>query len=336
MWWTDQSASEARCYSRRPVKITKHDPRRSHRRLRPLPSILVALALAAVAVSDRPDGPPHRARRAARLPHARAAHPGRGAQARRCASRRPRPRTLIERADVLRRWVDAFSLTGRPMAINATTLFANINELRDTGKIADGTRAADDVRQPREGRRRLRARARAQGRGAGRAGRDRALDRRGPFVVRLVPDDRADLHRRQPRAATGRAASGRPPAHGGLRAVPDRGRQGRQLRQRARLGPRASASPSRSVPFAGPHGGFRADAPVLAFRLESGTLDPGETATVVYGDRSGGGKGWRVQIVLHRRRAAAALRRPRRVRRLPHAELGVVRGGRRQGRGRCA
>ena len=39
----------------------------------------------------------------------------------------------------------------------------------------------------------------------------------------------------------------------------------------------------------GPHGGFRAPEPALVFRLSSGRLDPGETVTITYGDRSGGG-----------------------------------------------
>ena len=41
----------------------------------------------------------------------------------------------------------------------------------------------------------------------------------------------------------------------------------------------------------GPHGGFRAPEPALVFRLASGRLDPGETVTITYGDRSGGGPG---------------------------------------------
>ena len=41
----------------------------------------------------------------------------------------------------------------------------------------------------------------------------------------------------------------------------------------------------------GPHGGFRAPEPALVFRLAAGQLDPGETVTITYGDRSGGGPG---------------------------------------------
>jgi hypothetical protein len=47
----------------------------------------------------------------------------------------------------------------------------------------------------------------------------------------------------------------------------------------------------------GQHGGFRAPSPNLAFQLESGQLVTGDTVTITYGDRSGGGKGFKVQTV---------------------------------------
>ncbi len=45
------------------------------------------------------------------------------------------------------------------------------------------------------------------------------------------------------------------------------------------------------APVAGMHGGFRGAAPVLFFRLAEGRLGPGDTVTVTYGDRTGGGRG---------------------------------------------
>jgi len=47
----------------------------------------------------------------------------------------------------------------------------------------------------------------------------------------------------------------------------------------------------------GPHGGFRAPEPALAFRLIEGRVDPGETVTVTYGDTGGGGPGLRIATV---------------------------------------
>ncbi len=46
-----------------------------------------------------------------------------------------------------------------------------------------------------------------------------------------------------------------------------------------------------AMPVSGMHGGFRAPAPMLFFRLTEGALRPGDTVTVTYGDRSGGGRG---------------------------------------------
>lgn len=47
-------------------------------------------------------------------------------------------------------------------------------------------------------------------------------------------------------------------------------------------------------PLAGMHGGFRGARPTLFFRLAGNPLAPGDTVTVTYGDRSGGGGGWRM------------------------------------------
>ncbi len=51
------------------------------------------------------------------------------------------------------------------------------------------------------------------------------------------------------------------------------------------------------VPWAGMHGGGRAGSISNrpSFRLERGTLTKGETFTLVYGDRTGGGRGWQLQ-----------------------------------------
>ena len=49
------------------------------------------------------------------------------------------------------------------------------------------------------------------------------------------------------------------------------------------------------VPLAGMHGGFRAAEPMPAFRLSGASLVQGDTLTVVYGDKSGGSPGFRMQ-----------------------------------------
>ncbi|MCP5111895.1 MAG: hypothetical protein GY953_13785, partial [bacterium] len=50
-----------------------------------------------------------------------------------------------------------------------------------------------------------------------------------------------------------------------------------------------------SVSWFGMHGGFRAAVPNLALRLTEGRLESGDTVTIVYGDRSGGSRGWQMQ-----------------------------------------
>ena len=50
-----------------------------------------------------------------------------------------------------------------------------------------------------------------------------------------------------------------------------------------------------TVPWTGMHGGFRAPAPMPTFKVETGTLETGDSVTIVYGDRSKGSEGWRVQ-----------------------------------------
>ena len=50
------------------------------------------------------------------------------------------------------------------------------------------------------------------------------------------------------------------------------------------------------IQFSGMHSGVQnSDAPTIVFKIAAGTLDPGESATVTYGDRSKGSRGWQVQ-----------------------------------------
>ena len=59
--------------------------------------------------------------------------------------------------------------------------------------------------------------------------------------------------------------------------------------------PIARFEPAR-IEFTGMHSGVQnRDAPTIIYRLVEGTLDPGESATVTYGDRSQGSRGWQAQ-----------------------------------------
>jgi hypothetical protein len=59
----------------------------------------------------------------------------------------------------------------------------------------------------------------------------------------------------------------------------------------SRAGARFAAA---EAPMFGAHGGFRGAVPVPAYRLEGAALEPGDTVTITYGDRSGGGRGMRL------------------------------------------
>ena len=49
------------------------------------------------------------------------------------------------------------------------------------------------------------------------------------------------------------------------------------------------------TPLSGMHGGFRGAVPLPSFTLEKGNLNRGETITIVYGDKSGGSEGYKQQ-----------------------------------------
>ncbi len=50
-------------------------------------------------------------------------------------------------------------------------------------------------------------------------------------------------------------------------------------------------------PLGGMHGGFRGALPTLLFRVEAGTLTQGDTVTITYGDTSGGSRGLRMSTI---------------------------------------
>jgi hypothetical protein len=50
-----------------------------------------------------------------------------------------------------------------------------------------------------------------------------------------------------------------------------------------------------TAPIRGMHGGFRGAAPQLAFEISEGTLNKGDTFTITYGDKSQGGRGYKVE-----------------------------------------
>ncbi len=89
------------------------------------------------------------------------------------------------------------------------------------------------------------------------------------------------------------------------------------------------------MPWTSMHAGSGRSSPMMALRLGGADLEPGDTVTFVYGDRSRGSRGFAVQTHVDPSLRSSGLRRPRRRRQVLLAGLGLTRG-RRRARGRFA
>ena len=178
--------------------------------------------------------------------------------------------TVRERTDVLWDWLNAFSMTGGYMPVNLTTVArrpapaspavidAFIGELTvlDERPEALGELSADTG--PFE------ARTRATFTQTWAVGTQEVAPGGGIAVTRHFMGNHGAFQTDQPRGD-------------GLVTISSSNASARFVAGKA--------------PVAGMHGGFRGAAPVLFFRLAEGRLGPGDTVTVTYGDRTGGGRG---------------------------------------------
>ncbi len=178
--------------------------------------------------------------------------------------------TVRERTDVLWDWLNAFSMTGGYMPVNLTTVArrpapaspavidAFIGELTvlDERPEALGELSADTG--PFE------ARTRATFTQTWAVGTQEVAPGGGIAVTRHFMGNHGAFQTDQPRGD-------------GLVTISSSNASARFVAGKA--------------PVAGMHGGFRGAAPVLFFRLAEGGLGPGDTVTVTYGDRTGGGRG---------------------------------------------
>ena len=178
--------------------------------------------------------------------------------------------TVRERTDVLWDWLNAFSMTGGYMPVNLTTVArrpapaspavidAFIGELTvlDERPEALGELSADTG--PFE------ARTRATFTQTWAVGTQEVAPGGGIAVTRHFMGNHGAFQTDQPRGD-------------GLVTISTSNASARFVAGKA--------------PVAGMHGGFRGAAPVLFFRLAEGRLGPGDTVTVTYGDRTGGGRG---------------------------------------------
>ena len=196
---------------------------------------------------------------------------------------------LKARLDTLWPWINAYSLTGGPVPVNATlqvaTAFRALEAQRLEGNQPGPSVLADvdaliheftvkDLHPEALG--------------------TVSLETEGPVHVGSWATIRQTY------------TVGKAPLNPGARIMVARQLQadGGHVQNRDAAGPHyVSASASRptvrlertTVPHSGMHGGFRSPEAMPTFEVVDGTLEPGETVTIVYGDRSEGSEGWRMQ-----------------------------------------
>ena len=199
------------------------------------------------------------------------------------------PTNLKRRLDVLWPWINAYSLTGGPMPVNATlqiaTAYRSLEALRLEGvQPGTGMLLAIDhliyefgIKDSRAG---VLGKLELETEGPVRV--DSWATIRQTYTVgegTLGPGARI-MAAKQLQFDGGWPQNQDPRAPHYLSATTSN--------PGVRLGPTA-------VPWTGMHGGFRAPRPMPAFQVEQGTLETGDTVTLIYGNREGGSEGWRQQ-----------------------------------------
>lgn len=206
------------------------------------------------------------------------------------AAARTTAATAVARGKVLLDWINAYSLTGRPVPVNATQTLAPIYAYeageRDAAppqQLANILRTIDDLvyeftikdenptALPRI-----------------------ALASRGPFAASSMQTLEQTLIVGSLAFSQGAlvVAARQLMADAGVVQNRDAKQPGFLSLRSSRAGVRWEAT---TVPLSGMHGGFRGSADMPAFRLVEGRLEPGDTITLTYGDRAQGSPGWRMQ-----------------------------------------
>ncbi len=199
------------------------------------------------------------------------------------------PGNLASRLDTLWPWINAYSLTGGPVPVNATLQVATAYRSVEAMRL-DGTRPTKAVLKAIDD---LIREFRVKDERPGALG-SVMLETDGPVHVgswatieqtytvgetSLGPGSRV-MVARQLQADGGRIQHADPQAPHYISA--------RTSNPAVRLG-------TTTVPWSGMHGGFRSPSDMPTFQVEQGTLKTGDTLTLVYGDRRGGSQGWRQQ-----------------------------------------
>lgn len=196
------------------------------------------------------------------------------------------PGNLEDRLDVLWPWINAYSLTGGPMPVNATLQVATAYRALEATRL-DGTQPTRGVLASVDGLIHEFGLKDENPKALGTL----ALDTGGPVHV----DSWATIEQTYTVGETPLGPGARIMVARQLQA--DGGRLQHDDPEAPHYVSARTSNPSVSlgkttVPWSGMHGGFRAPAPMPAFQVQHGTLDPGDTLTVVYGDRDGGSEGW--------------------------------------------
>ncbi len=207
------------------------------------------------------------------------------------------PSTLDARTDVLWRWVNAYALTGGPIPVNLPQEVAVIRWGLDDGRGPQETIVEDMDFFTLE-----RLSSIVDG-----YVRELTLKDETPEALGVL-----DIDPQTPLAAGSRATlritytvGSLPMQPGGALLIGTQymGDQGREQLEDpagddyvsvASSNPAARFEPIK-VPLAGLHGGFVVQRPTPAYRLVGPALQPGDTVTLTYGDRSQGSRGLKVQ-----------------------------------------
>ncbi len=193
---------------------------------------------------------------------------------------------LEGRLDVLWPWINAYSLTGGPMPVNATlqvaTAYRAVESMRLEGALPTrGVLASIDQLvhefQVKDEQPNALGRVTLMTNGDVHVGEWATIEQ--TYTVGATPlrPGARIMVARQLQADGGRVQHERPDAPHYVSA--------RSSNPDVRLG-------TTTIPWSGMHGGFRTPAPMPTFQVESGTLEQGDWITIVYGDRSGGSEGW--------------------------------------------
>ncbi|MCL4402087.1 MAG: DUF3604 domain-containing protein, partial [Acidobacteria bacterium] len=200
-------------------------------------------------------------------------------------------RNLLERGSTLWEWINAYSLTGGPVPVNATQIFSSVFEMGDAL-----------------------ARAEALPSGAGRLAGNidelihefRIKDEQPDALPKLKLSANGPFPAESWQTIVETVTVGGMPMNPGSAIMlghmlmsDDGAWQYDDPAADNYVSIRASNPAVRFGKFrqawSGMHGGFRGASNNLAFRLAAGTLRPGDTVAITFGDRSGGSRGYRMQ-----------------------------------------